>query len=197
MCLVKEEDQLGLLQIAHLGQRAVKLTQQPEQESRVQLGLQHEFVGSEHTQHTLAVTGGKQVLDIKRGNAKKLVSTLVLKLQDSTLDCTDASRGHVAILGGVLLGMLGQPVQCRTQVLDVIQQDAFLIKDAVQDIEHAGLSLVQTQDAGHQIGSHLTKAGSHADALLAKNVIKPYRTALKGKVFLVHAELGQPLLDKA
>ena len=93
--------------------------------------------------------------------------------------------------------MLGQPVQSRTQVLDVIEQDAFLIKDTVQDIEHAGLSLVQTQDAGHQIGSHLTQAGSHADALLTKNVIKPYRTALKGKVFLVHAELGQPLLDKA
>ena len=118
-------------------------------------------------------------------------------MQHGTLDGTDGGRCHVTVLGGVLLGMLGEPVQCVSQVLDVVEQQALVVEDAVQDVEHARLSVVQAHDACHQVGTHLADGGAHGDALLAKDVIEPHGAALEGEVLLVHAELGQPLLDEA
>ena len=120
MGLVKEEHQFGLLQVAHFGQGTINLAQQPQQEGGIKLGLQHQFVGGEHAQHALAIAGGEQVLDVKRGETEEFVATLVLEVQQGTLDGADAGRSHVAILGGIFLGVTRQPVQCRTKVLDIV-----------------------------------------------------------------------------
>ena len=92
VCLVEEEHQLGLWQVADLGQGRVELTQQPQQECRVELGLQHQLVCSQHVHHPLAVLGLHQVLDVERRQAEELVGTLVLQLQQSTLDGSHGSR---------------------------------------------------------------------------------------------------------
>ena len=118
-------------------------------------------------------------------------------MQQGTLDGADAGGRDVSILGGVFLGMLGEPVQCRAQVLDIVEQDALLVEDAVQDVEHTSLGIVQTQNAGHQVGAHLADGGAHGDALLAEHIIEPHGATLEGEVLLLHAELWQPFLDKA
>ena len=89
MCLVEEEYQLRQRHVAYLGEGRVELAQKPQQECRVQLGLHHQLIGSQHIHDTLATFGLHQVEDVERGLAKELVGALVLQLQQGALDGTN------------------------------------------------------------------------------------------------------------
>ena len=51
--LVEEEHQLGLVEVADLGQLLVQLGEHPEQEGRVQARAGHQLVGGEDVDHAL------------------------------------------------------------------------------------------------------------------------------------------------
>ena len=105
--------------------------------------MQHQLVCSQHVHHPLAVLGLHQVLDVERRQAEELVGTLVLQLQQSTLDGSHGSRRDVAVLGGVLLGMFRHPVEHGAQILDVVNEHATFVGYAEHDVQHTVLCLVQ------------------------------------------------------
>ena len=195
MRLVKEEDELRLLQVAHLGQRGVQFREQPQQECGVELRLHHQLVGSQHAHHALAVLNGQQVLYVKRGESEEMLGTLILQLQQGTLYGTNRGGRDVAILGGVVLGVLRNPVEHGAQVLQVVNQQAALVGNAEHNVEHAVLRLVQLQQTRQQLRAHLADGGTHGVALFAEHVVETHGTTLELRV--LNAELRQALLNEA
>ena len=177
--LIEEEDELGQGQVAHLGQRGVELREEPEQKRRVELGLHHQLVGSQHVHDALAALGLHQVVDVERGLAEELVGALGLQLQQGALDGADGGRRDVAIGRRVLLGMLRNVVEHRPQVLQVEDHQAALVGHAEDDVQHAVLRLVQSQQAREQLGPHLRDGGTHGMALLAVDVEEAHGTRLE------------------
>ena len=104
--LVEEEHKFRQWQVAHLRQGGVELAHEPQQEGGVELGLQHQLVGSQDVHDTLAAFGLQQVVDVERGQAEELIGSLSLQLQQRALDGADGSSGDIAVFRGVLLGML-------------------------------------------------------------------------------------------
>ena len=76
----------------------------------------------------------------------------------------------IAVLGGERAGILRRPLQHRLQVLEVEQQQALLVGDLEDDVEHAFLGVVELQQAGHQHGADLGHGGAHRMALVAEQV---------------------------
>ena len=143
MGLVEEEHELRQLHVTHLGQGGVQLRQQPQEEGTVELGLHHQLIGSQHTHDTLAVLGLHQVVDIKRGFSEEHVGTLILQLQQGTLDGTYRGGGDMTVFRGVVLGVLRHIVEHRTEIFQVEDLQATLIGDAEDDVQHTILRLVQ------------------------------------------------------
>ena len=193
--LVEEEYQLRLVEVADFGQGGVELGEQPQQEGAVKLGLHHQFVGSEHAHDALAVFGLDKVVDVEARLPEEFVGSLRLELQQRALDGADGSRGDVPVLHRVFLGMFGDVLQHRTQVLEVDNHQPAFIGDAEDDVEHAVLGIVETEQTGEQLRSHLGDGGADWMSLFAVNVIETYWTGLELRIF--DAELRQPLLDKA
>ena len=79
MCLVEEEDELGLVGIAHLGQRLEQLAEHPQQEHRVDLRAIDEARRIEHVDVALAVlVSCEPVVEVEVGLAEEDVATLIL-----------------------------------------------------------------------------------------------------------------------
>ena len=100
---VEEEDELGLVEVADLGQVLEQLGEQPEQEGRVEARARHQLVGGEDVDDALLCRRPRAVC-IKSsmssiGSPKKLVAALLLDLQQAALDRADAGGADVAVLG--------------------------------------------------------------------------------------------------
>ena len=147
MGLVEEEHEFGQFQIAHLRQGGVEFGEEPQQIGGVEFGLHHQFVGSQHTHHTLAAFGLDEVVDVERGLTEELVCSLCLQLEEGTLDGADGLGGDVAVFRGVLLGMFRHPVEHGLQILEVEQQQTTVVSDAEDDVEHTVLCLVQLEQS--------------------------------------------------
>ena len=111
MGLVEEENELRQLHVTHLGKGGVQLRQQPQEEGTVELGLHHQLIGCQHTHDTLAVLGLHQVIDIKRRLSEEHIGTLILQLQQGTLDGTHRGRGDITVFRGVVFGVLRHIVE--------------------------------------------------------------------------------------
>ena len=109
--LIEEEHEFRQIEVAHLRQSAVKFAHEPQQEGGVELGLEHELVGSKHIHDTLATLALQQVVDFKFGLAKEQVATLVLKPQKGALNGTYRCSGNVAILRGIVGRVLADEVE--------------------------------------------------------------------------------------
>ena len=115
--LVKEEHQLGQFHLPYLRQRGVQLREQPQQERRVQLGLQHEFVGRQHIHDALAALALQEVVDVKVRFPEELVRALVFQFQQRPLDSPYGGRCHIAVLRGEVRGVLPHKVEHGPEVL--------------------------------------------------------------------------------
>ena len=120
---------------------------------------------------------------------------MALQLQQGTLDGADGLHGDVAVLCGVLLGMLRYPVEHGTQVLQVYQEQTALVGNAKHDVQHTVLRLVQLHQSTEQLWTHLRDGGTHGMSLFTKHVEEPHRTRLE--LWILDTELRQSLLDES
>ena len=140
MCLVEEEDELGLVTIAHLGQRLEQLAEHPQQEHRVDLRAIDEARRIEHVDVALAVlVSCEPVVEVEVGLAEEGVATLVLDGNERAQDRANRLRRDLAVRSLDLLGVLRDVVEHRTQVLEVDEQHLLVIGNAKDDVEHTFL----------------------------------------------------------
>ncbi len=91
--------------------------------------------------------------------------------------------------------MVGHIGQHRAQVLQVNQQKSLVVSHLEDDIQHAGLDVVEPHQARKQLRTHVGDGGAHRVALLAEYIEELHRAALELRVF--NAEFRAALLDKA
>ena len=184
VCLVEEEYEFRHLHVAHLGQRAVELGKQPEQERGIEFRLHHQLVGGQHVHDALAAIGLHQVVDVERRLTEEFVGSLRLQLQQCALDGSHRCCRHVAVLHLVFLCVLRHVVEHRAQVFQVEQQHVRIllckvVGNAEDDVEHAVLRLVQSHQSRQQLRSHLRNGGTHRVSLLAIDVEKAHGASLE------------------
>ena len=193
--LVEEEHQLGKVHLPYLGKRGVEFREQPQQESGIELGLEHEPVGRQHVHDALSALALQQVVDIKVRLSEEFLRSLVLQGQQGTLDGAHGGRCHIAVLRGVFGRILPHEVEHGAKVLEVYQEEPVVIGNLEDDIEDAGLGFVQVHQAAQHVRSHTGNGGTHGVALLSVHVEKAHGAALE--LGILYAELRQALLDEA
>ena len=162
------------------GKLLEQLGHEPEQERGVEARIVHQLVGRQDVDDAAPVAvGAHQVLDVERGLAEELVALLVLEHEELALDRADGLLRHVAVGRRERLGVLGDELQQRAQILQVEQQQPLLVGDAERDVEHALLRVVEIEQAREQQRSHLGDRGADAVALLAEEVPEHDRESVR------------------
>jgi hypothetical protein len=83
-------------------------------------------------------------LDVEHRFAKKLATALAFNLHQAALDSADTGGADIAVLGGELAGVNADVLQHGAQVWQVEQQQAVVVGDLEDQIDDAGLGLVET-----------------------------------------------------
>ena len=122
----------------------------------------HQFVGSQNVDHaaSLAVVL-HQVLDIQHGLAKKMLCSLRFQFQQTALYGTDAGGGYIAITGGDRFGILAHMLHHGAQVLEIQQQQAFIIGNLENQRQHSLLHIIQVEHAPYQLRAHVGNRGAY------------------------------------
>ncbi len=192
MGLVEDEDQLRLVQVAHLRQLFEQLRQQPQQEGGIELGLEHELVGGKDADHAAAVVIDPHDVGQFQGRlTEEVLAAILRQAQHRPLDRSDGLRADQAVLGGDVLALLGHQAKQGAQVVHVQQQQATVVGQLEHDVEHAGLGVVQLEDARQQGRAHLADRGAHRVTQLAVQV--PENGRAGGRCVVGHADLGGAL----
>ena len=153
--LVEEEDETRFLGVADLWQLFEQLGHQPQQEGAVQARAVHQPRRVQHidlTQNTsLAVQRRPHhVGQFQSGFAEEGVAAVLFQLQQGALDRGDRGGGYIADLATDAGGVLGDIGQHRPKIVEVEQQQAFLVGDVEGDRQHPLLHVVEVQHPGHQ-----------------------------------------------
>ncbi len=152
MRLVEEEDQLGPIQVADLGQRLVQAGQQPQHEGREQDRPVLHVGQLQHVDDAGAVGRGPQeVGNVELGRTEEGVGVLLLQPDD--LADHDAHRGrrHAAVGLHLLLAQVAvQVVEQRPQVRQVDQRHLAVLGVLEGHGQDGLLGLVQLHDLGQQ-----------------------------------------------
>ena len=200
MRFVEEEDQLGLVDIADFGKLFKELGEQPEQESGVEARRLHQLVGGKDGDETAAIgIDAHEIGNRERPLAEEMVGALLFEHQQSALNGADGGGGDIAVAAGDFLGALLHIAQKRAQILEVEQQQPFLVGNAEGDVEHAFLGVVEVENAGEQYRAHLGNGGAHRMPLLAEQVPEDHRkdvVVVVGEADILGA-LGLPALRLA
>ena len=165
MGLVEEKHQLGLIEVAHLGQLLEQLGEHPQQEGGIQPRAVHQLVGRQDIDDASARLGLHEVGDVEHGLAEEAVAALLVDLQQAALDGANAGRAHVAVLGGELAGVVAHVLKHRAQVLQIEQQHAVVVGDLEHQAQHALLRLIECQHAREHQRAHVAHGGAHRVAL--------------------------------
>src|SRR5690606_21646224 len=145
--LVEDEHQLRLFQIADFRQLLEQLRQQPQQESGVQARLEDQLRGGEDADHPAAVVvDAHDVGQFQRRLAEELLATVLRQPQQGALDRRHRLRADQPVLGGNVLALGGDQGQQGAQVVQIQQQQATVVGQLEDDVEHAGLGVVEFQD---------------------------------------------------
>ena len=180
MRLVEEEDQARLVRIAHFRQDLEQLGHQPQQEGGVEPRVHHQLVGGEHADRTPAVAGGAHdVGDAQCRFAEEMRGALLLQDQQRALDCADGRLRHIAVAGADLGGAFGHVGQQGLEVLQVEQQQAFLVGEAEGDVHDAFLRLGKVHEPRQEQRPHLRDRGADRMALLAEKIPEDDRELLE------------------
>ena len=178
---VEEEAELGFFGIADFGKRLEQLAEQPQQERRIELGARHQLVGGEDVDHPAPVVVElEQVSNVERWFAEEMLAALAAQLKQRSLDRTDRLLRHIAIGDGQLVGLIGAFGKHRLQIVEVEQQQPFLVGDVEGDGQHAFLHFVQVHQACKQQRPHLAHGRADRVALFAEQVPELHRIFLIG-----------------
>ena len=189
MRLVEEEDEAGLVGVAHLGQPLEEGREHPQQEHGIDLRALDEAGGIEQVDVATAVgRAGKPVIELQAGLAEEDVASLVLDGDERALYGAHRLGGHVAVRRLVFLGVLQDIGEHRAQVLEVDEEESLVVGHAEDDVEHALLHVRKAQEAAEQGGAHVRDGDAHGDAVAAEHVPDAHGTALEGELVLLDAK---------
>ena len=174
--LVEEEDQLGLVEVAHLGQLFEQFGQQPQQEGRVQFGRRHQLVGGKDVDDAATLLVSRdQVGDRQRRLAEEMLGALRPQLQQRALDGADRLLRDIAIGRRQLRRPRRAVRQHRLEIVEVEQQQLLLVGDMKGDRQHALLHRGQVHQPREQQRPHLADRGADRVTLLAVQVPELHR----------------------
>jgi len=194
MRLIEEEHQLGLVQIADLGQVLKQFRQQPQQETRIQSRFQDQLVCRQNADDAAtAQIGPQQVVQFQGRFAEERLGAFPFQRQQRPLNRRHGLHADQAIFRRDLLAMLRNEPQQGAEIVEVEQQQPLIVRQPERDFKHAGLRVVDLQHASQQGRPDLADRGPHAMARIAEHVPEQDRTGLVGIAF--DADLGDPLLD--
>ena len=191
MGFVKEESQLGLVQIARFGQHLVQLSEHPQHKGGVQQGMQEQFPALQNVHHAATVLiPVHPVGKIQIGLAEKQLAALILQLEQGALDGTDGLGRNVAVAQFVFLGVVAHILHHGAQILQIQQQQAVVVGHPEDDAQHAALGLVEIQQPCQQFGAHLGDGGAHRMTQLAVHIKKPHRIGAVSEIPQPHVVDG-------
>ena len=171
MGFVEEEDHLGLVQVAFFGQALVQLGEHPQQEGGIEQGRQEQLGAVQDVDVALACfVVSEPVFDVQGGLAEEHIAAGLFQLEQGPLDGAHAGAADVAVGQLVLLGVVAHVLQHQPQVLQVQQQQAFVVRHLEDHGEHAGLDFGQAQQAAQQLRSHLRDGGAYGMAFFTVDV---------------------------
>ena len=192
--LVKEEDQLGPVQVPGLGQLLEELGEHPQQEGGVEGGVLDQPDTVEHVDHAPAlVVPAHPVQDVQVGLAEEELAPLALQRQQSPEDGGQGLGGDGPVAGVILCPVVADVAQHGPQVLQVDELQPLVVGDAEDDVQHPLLDLGEAQNAREELGPHVGDGGPHRVALLLVDVPEDGGEAGVGKA-LPDAELVDALL---
>ncbi len=180
MGLVEEEDEARLFGVADLGQLFEQFRQQPQQEGGVEARTGHQLRRVQHIDLAAAVkAGAHHVLQPQGRLAEEGLAALLLKLEDGALDRGDGGGGDIADLAADALRILADIGQHGAQVVEVEQQQAFLVRDVEEDRQDPFLDVVEIQHPRQKQGADLADRGADRVALEAVQVPEDDRGRLR------------------
>ena len=183
MRLVKEEHHPGQGAIPLLGQNFIQLAQQPQQEGGIHGGLMEQLFGGEDMNHAVAVfILAEPIPQIQGGLAEEEIAPLILQNGDGPLHGPHGGFGDVAVIQGVAGGVFAHIGQHGLHILQIQQQHALVVRDAENDVHHAGLGFVQAQHAGKQQRAHFAHRGADGMTLFAVHIPEGDGAGTEGKM---------------
>src|SRR5262245_8111899 len=109
MRLIEEENELGLVRIAHFRQLVEQFGQEPQQKRRVQARVLHQLVGCQDVDPAASLPiDVHEVVELQGRQAEELGAALVLQHKELALDDADRRFGDVAIGSSQFGAVLGQ-----------------------------------------------------------------------------------------
>ena len=190
MRLVKEEDELRLVRVAHLRQRLEQFRQQPQQEGRIKPRAVHQLVRRKDVDPPRpAAIHQHQIRQIQRRLPEQLRAPFVLQHQKPPLDRPDRGRRHQPIARRDRLGILPDEDQQRLQVLQIQKRQPLLIRQTEGHVQHALLRFRQFQKPRQQKRPHLRHRRPDRMPLFPEQVPEHHR---KGAIGQVQPDLGRP-----
>ena len=111
-----------------------------------------------------------EVLNVEHGLTEEPVTTLGLNLQEAALDGAYAGGADVAVFGGEIGRIVAHQLAHGAQVFHVQQQQAVVVRNLENQLQHPRLSLVQVEHARQQQRPQIAHRGPHGMPLVTKNV---------------------------
>src|SRR4029077_1243517 len=140
---IKKDDELRFFRIANFGKILEQLRQHPQQKGRINFRrLLHQLVGSKNVDDTASILRLDQIFKTERRLTEKFVCSLRFQREQVALDRSGAGGGNISILSFKLLGVVGDILQHRAQVLEIEEEQTVIVGDFENHVEHAGLRVV-------------------------------------------------------
>ncbi len=164
--LVEEEDQLGPVQVAHLGQLLEQAGEQPHEEGGEQAGPILHLGQLQAADHAATVgRGAQQVVDRQLGFAEEELGVLLLQLHHlAEQDPSGLARQAADRLQFRLAVVAHQVAEQVGQVGQVEEGEALLVGVVEHQRQRRALGLVGAEHLGQQVGAERADGGPHRHA---------------------------------
>jgi hypothetical protein len=121
---------------------------------------------------TAGFIGADEIEDVKAGFTKEAIATLGFQRQDAALNGGDLRGYDIAVPLADLRPALHHVKELPTKIIQGQQPSAFIIGFLQRDGHGAGLSLVQAQHAGGELGAHFLQAWPDWKAMDAEQILE-------------------------
>ena len=168
---IEEEDEFGLVAVADLRQLFKEVGQEPQQERGIQARRVQQSISRQDVHNTVTGRIGlHEVIQVEHRLTKKHLGALLFQHQKVALDRPHRGCRNIAVLGGERLGVVPHVLDHGPQILGIDQQQAVIVGNLEDQVQHAFLSLVQTQHARQQHRAQVRHRGAKRVPLLAEHI---------------------------
>src|SRR5205814_2626838 len=143
MRFIKKEDQLWFFWIANFRKILEQFRQHPEQKGRINFRrFLHQLVSSKNVNDAAPTLRLDQIFQIKRRLTEEFVCSLRFQREQVALNRPGAGGRDISILSFKLVGIVGDVLQHRAQVLEIEEEQTVIVGDFENHVEHARLRVV-------------------------------------------------------